>query len=150
MTLCALLTNACVEFPDGGGVSGAEAGIGRVGANIVRNPPGARALLPRRKLWNDRHALYLIERECVRRRRSCLDRGVARDGDLGPIDALCGGGQRLVADINIGRRLQARSDALLPALHFERARDDAANGPDLLPLLAERIVPPLGRDFREA
>ena len=64
--------------------------------------------------------------------------------------ALRGGGQRLVADIDVGRRLEARSDALLAPLDFERAGDDAANGPDLLPFLAERIVAPLGRDFREA
>ena len=61
-----------------------------------------------------------------------------------------GGSQLLVADIDVGRGLKARSDALFAPLDFERAGDHAPHGPHLLPFLAERIVAPVGRDFREA
>ena len=57
--------------------------------------------------------------------------------------------QALVGDMNDRRGLEARADALLRTLDFQRAGDDAAHAADLGPARRQGIVAPFRRHVRE-
>ncbi len=138
-----------IELPHGGGIARAQRRISRVGADIVRDAPGPGALCTCGELWHNGDAFDFIEHECIGGHFSGLDNRTARDCDLGPIHALRGCRQGLVADIYFRRGFKARPDALLTAFDLKRARNHAPDGPDFLPFRAQRFVAPIRRDFRK-
>src|SRR5262249_51303559 len=77
-----------VELADRSSIAGAQLRISRIEPDIPGDPPGARALLTRGKLRNNRDTLNAVERKRAVRRFSGFYASVARDSDLSPIHAL--------------------------------------------------------------
>ena len=134
---------ALVELAHGGGIARRQVGIVRVGADIGEDAPRARALLALARSFDttptpgtsgsvnapsggalamSRAALVM---EISARSTPSSARSIAR-----------------VGDVDLGRRLEARADALGGPLELQRAGDDAAHVAHQLPLLGQLVVAP--------
>ena len=137
-----------VVSAENGIAPGADAGVG-VGANVGQDLPAAGALFARREVRDDGDAGGVLKREGIGRRGGVGENQIRGDAHIGEIDAgQCRAGG-VVVDVDDRSGLEAGADALVAALDFERAGDDAAGAADRLPLRGERGGEPGGGGLRE-
>ena len=119
------------------GVARRDVRIIRIGADTGEDFPRARAFGALARDWHDRDARHIRSRKASA--GPSPDQGRRRrDADFGKIDIDHGLVKSAFDDIHDRARLERGADALLRALDFERAGDDAADACASSPLLGER------------
>src|SRR5436190_21073470 len=132
-------------FPERLRVARRDVGILRIGADVVRDLPGARALPAFGEVHDDGHAWHVRQAEGVSRAFAVGERRRRSDADLGQIDAEQRLAQFGIADMNDRIGFERGADALAGPRDLQRAGDDAADQPHLAPFLRELVVAPRGR-----
>src|SRR5437763_2468204 len=132
-------------FPERLRVARSDVGILRIGADVVRDLPGARALPAFGEVHHHGHAWHVGQTKGLSRTFAVGKRRSRGDADLGQIDAEQRFAQFSIGDVNDRIGFERGTDALAGPRDLERAGDDAANQSHLAPFFRELVVAPGGR-----
>src|SRR6476620_3840659 len=117
------------------GVAWRDVGVLRVGADVVRDVPGARTLAAFGEVHHHGHAWHVRQTEGIGRAFAVGECGGRSDADLGQIDAEQRFAQFGIADMNDRIGLERGSDPLAGPRDLQRAGNDPADQPHLAPFL---------------